>query len=95
MSSNMKSNFSRYQSFHFPIKEVKNKKRKQLRCENTPLKKYWHTYTLGRLPSPYTFSHIFGVLRLPPPSERMYFLNGPKNLRLFSKHNIRFNLGKS
>ena len=33
MSSNMKRNFSRYQSFHFPIKEVKNKKHKQLRCE--------------------------------------------------------------
>ena len=69
MSSNMKSNFSRYQSFHFPIKEVKNKKRKQLRCENTPLKKYWHMYTLGRPHSPYTFSHIFGV-STPSPSSR-------------------------
>ena len=95
MSSNMKSNFSRYQSFHFCIKEVKNKKHKQLRCENTPLKKNRLTYPLGRPPSPYTFSHIFGVPPLPPPSERTYFLNGLKNLSIFSKHNIRFNLGKS
>ena len=61
MSSNIKGNFSRCSSFHFPIKEVKNKKHKQLRCEKTPLKKYRPTYTLGRPPSPCTFPHIFGV----------------------------------
>ena len=94
MSSNIKSNFSRCQNFHFPIKEVKNKN-KQLRCGNTSLKIYRLTYTLRRSPPPLVrFSTFLEYSLSPSPSERTYFLNGPKNLSIFYKHNIRLNVGK-
>ena len=81
--------------FTFPLKKWKTKKHKQLRCENTPLKKYRLTYTLGRPPPLIRFRKFVEYPLSPPPSERTYFLNGPKNLSIFSKHNIRLNLGKS